>query len=309
MTRVAVILCCLWGAAAAWATDHALLIGVTDYPYLPKRLWLQGPVNDVALMQAVLQERGFLAQNITTLVSRAKPEQAPTRANILQAFERTRAAVQKGDRVFFYLAGHGSQQPQPVEHPGRPTEADGLDEVFLPADVHSWDGIGTQASIANALLDDEIGEWMDSLVDAGATVWGVFDTCHAGGMARGTRSARTRAVNPVELGLPAPRGAMGNKTKSAAIQRTLSPAGRTDGRSLAFAARGHEAAAEEWLPRGASSAQTRKQGVFTYHLAQKLRFGPQNPSELQQSITGLYAVEKRLSPVPQWLNVEKILWP
>lgn len=326
----ALALLLLFSASLTHATDHALLIGVADYPNLPRRLWLQGPVNDVALVKTLLLEKGFSANNINTLVSRAGPANEPTRANIVQSFVSMRARVKPGDRVFFYLAGHGSQQPQPKDHPGRPTEADGLDEVFLPADVQKWDGTGAQAFIAQALLDDEIGEWIDSLVDAGAVVWGVFDTCHAAGMARGpgqgNRQTRSRAVSPAELGIAA---AANTPTRAPVSQRLASVStgegdgmrrvpgtyanGRTDGRSLAFAARGHEPASEEWLPRGTSLRGARMQGVFTWHLVQHLRSdagsGPASSAALPRAMRATYANEGRASPVPQWVNAGKLGWP
>lgn len=288
----------------AHATNHALLIGVSDYPQLPRRLWLKGPINDVGLVRAVLLKKGFDGERIQTLTSRSTPERDPSRQNILQAFDRMKQSVKPGDRVFFYLAGHGSQQPQTAIQAERPTEADGLDEVFLPSDVRQWDGVGTRAAIPNALLDDEIGEWMDALVDAGATVWGVFDTCHAAGMARG-KPGNGRAISPADLGLPLTKAG----TTSPRVRLT-SPGARLDGRSLAFASRSHELAGEEWLPRGASLANTRRHGVFTFHLAGALRGSPSlNASVLQQTIGATYATERRVAPVPQWVGDATLLWP
>lgn len=288
----------------AHAVNHALLIGVSDYPQLPRRLWLKGPVNDVGLVRAMLLEKGFDGDRIQTLTSRSTPERDPSRQNILLAFNRLKDNVRPGDHVFFYLSGHGSQQPQSAIHAGRPTEADGFDEVFLPTDVRQWDGVGTRASIPNALRDDEIGEWMDALVDAGARVWGVFDTCHAAGMARG-KTGGGRAISAADLGLPLTKA--GTTSPKA---RLTSAGARLDGRSLAFASRSHELAGEEWLPRGASLANTRRHGVFTFHLAGVLRGArPLNASVLQQAVGATYANERRVAPVPQWVGDASLLWP
>ena len=285
----------VFAAANAHATDHALLIGVTDYPNLPKRLWLKGPANDVALMGDTLQALGFEAGRIQKLVSRLGGNREPTRANIVQAMARLRAEVQPGDHVVLYFAGHGSQQPQPADHGKRPTEPDGLDEVFLPADVDRWQGAGSPVAIPNALLDDEVGEWIDSVVDRGATVWAIFDTCHAGGMARG-RGARVRAVPPVELGLPMPK-----RSPVAATPRAAQAFGRDDGRVLAFAARAHEAAGEEWLPQGVALGASQMHGVFTFHLAQSLKFLPTaSPAALARAVRTAYVRERRVGPTPQF---------
>lgn len=286
----------------AWAEDHALLVGVSDYPNLPKRLWLRGPVNDVQLMQGLLRERGFADANVLSLTSRhVDSGGAPTRANILAAMTVLQGKVGANDRVVLYLSGHGSQQPQIGDHANRPTEANGYDEVFLPADVRRWDGERSEATIANALLDDEIGEWMDRLVDKGAKVFAIFDTCHAAGMARGgapLAGARYRSVVTVDLGLPAlPEAAR-------PVRR------RVDGRTLAFAARSHELTAEEWLPKGAPMGANRMQGVFTYHLVQswRRRAAPSGAA-LEQDIAQAYRVEGRSSPTPLVQGSRDSVWP
>jgi hypothetical protein len=296
--RSALWLSLLLLSGPALAADHALLIGVSDYPNLPRRLWLRAPGNDVALMRELLVERGVAPEHIRQLVSRAGGEREPTRRNILDAMAAVQAQVQRGDRVLLYLAGHGSQQPQPAEHGQRPTEPDGLDEVFLPADVQRWDGTGSAAAIPNALLDDEIGEWIDAVVDRGATVWAVFDTCHAAGMARAPAGAasRMRAVAPAELGLPAPRRqALPLKLRPAAAS------GRTDGRVLALAARAHEATGEEWLPQGAPMGSNHLHGVFTFHVVQALRAMPQATMPmLERAVRAAYARERRIAPTPEF---------
>ena len=288
-------------AGQAIAADHALLIGVSDYPNLPKRLWLKGPGNDVALMSQTLQALGFEPARMHKLVSRTSRE--PTRHNILHAMQQLQADVRAGDHVLLYLAGHGSQQPQPTDHGNRPTEADGLDEVFLPADVDRWQGAAADQTIPNALLDDEIGEWMDAIVDRGATVWAIFDTCHAGGMARG-RGVRTRAVQPAELGFSMARPALGKPTTKPAINPSIKPMrapGRTDGRVLAFAARTHEATGEEWLPQGAPLGSNRMHGVFTFHVAQALKAMPHaTASDLERAVRAAYARERRIAPTPEF---------
>ncbi len=293
--------CCVTGCIAlmavpvqSHAVDHALLIGVSDYPHLPRRLWLRAPGNDVALMRDTLLARGFEAARIQQLVSSTDAANEPTRHNIVEALGKLLARVQPGDSVVLYLAGHGSQQPQPAARGKRPAEADGLDEVFLPADVKQWDGSGAHAAIPNALLDDELAEWIDAVVDRGATVWALFDTCHAAGMARG-RNPGVRALSPAELGVPEPRGSGLPKQASGRID------GRTDGRVLAMAARKHESTAEEWMPRGAPLGKNRLHGVFTYHLAQALKAEPQPTlHNLERALRLAYARERRTEPTPQF---------
>ncbi len=55
---------------ASWATDRALLIGVSEYPNLAKEQWLQGPVHDVALVEGVLtSERLGFSTKIMQMLS------------------------------------------------------------------------------------------------------------------------------------------------------------------------------------------------------------------------------------------------
>ena len=108
--------------------------------------------------------------------------------------------------VSTFLGGHGSRQPQPD---GAPVpEANGFDEIFLPLDIGRWEGAqgDRQAGVQNALLDDEIGEFLDVLREMNVFVWLVVDTCHSGGANRGAGPGgefRTRAVTEDLLGIPA----------------------------------------------------------------------------------------------------------
>ncbi len=294
----------LAAAPHAHAADHALLIGVSDYPNLPRRLWLRAPGNDVALMRETLLARGFAPERVRQLVSRAGGANEPTRHNIIEALRKLQAQVQPGDSVVLYLAGHGSQQAQPAGRANRPTEADDLDEVFLPADVQRWDGNAAQAAIPNALLDDELAEWMDAVVDRGATVWAFFDTCHAAGMARGRR-AGVRAVSPAELGLPEPR----DRPLRMPVSQPMQAKGRTDGRAFAMAARKHESTAEEWLPLGAALGKNRLHGVFTYHLVQTLKNEPwPTLYDIERAMRLAYARERRTEPTPQFKGDAALRW-
>lgn len=268
---------------SAQAADQALLVGVGRYPELPRRLWLDGPANDVALMRDALLAHGFAPQQVHSL------SDAPTRAQILAAMADVLRHVRPGDRVVFHFSGHGSQQPQPAgaRHP----EPDGLDEVLLPADVRQWGGPGEAVAIPNALLDDEIGDWLDALVDRGAQVWAFFDTCHASGMARGTAPSGERSIPPSLLGLALPAPPRAGSTGAGRA--------RTDGRALFFAGRSHERVAEEWLPRGAGLAHARRHGVFSWHVAALLREqGLGEPAALLAGLQQRYADEHRLQPVP-----------
>ena len=285
----------LWALPAAWAEQHALLIGVNAVDALPTRLRLRGPANDVALMRQALLQRGFEARNILVLAQGTPAAAAaPTQREVLQAMDRIAHRVREGDTVVLHLAGHGVQVPQAMPlRRGVAPEPEGLDEVFLLQDSGTWDA--TQASLPRALRDDDIGAWIDALVDRGVRVFAIFDSCHAAGLAREPAAyARWRAVAAAELGVPSSVMPAAGATVAASNRQGA----RTDGRVLAYAARGHELAGEEWLPKGASVARTRVQGVFSFEVAGALLSGARTAEELAAALRERYAAAGRRSPSP-----------
>jgi len=179
---------------------HALLIGVSHYDN-PSIQPLNGPKNDVELMQKVLLEKGFDKDNIHILADGVTIEQ-PTKDNIFTALTELIKTVEKEDFVYLHFSGHGSQQPEAKD--SSRTEPEGRDEIFLPRDAGLWqDEIN---SVENAIVDDDINEYLNKLRQKGAFVWVVFDSCHSGTMTRaalaGVKDIRDRRVDPLDLGIP-----------------------------------------------------------------------------------------------------------
>ena len=178
------------GWAAAEPQMRALLVGVSDYPKeTVGDLQLAGPKNDVALMIDTLGRIGVPAKNVTVLAdgleatTATRPADAmPTRAAILAALDDLAAKSGPGDFVLVHLSGHGSQQP--IADPSRHAvaKADGLEEIFLPIDIGTWeDSVG---AVKNALVDHELGRAVTAIRAKGARVWVVIDACHSGTMTR-----------------------------------------------------------------------------------------------------------------------------
>lgn len=252
---------------SAYATSRALLIGVSNYP--DQRMRLKGPVNDVSLLYSVLIRRGFDPANIRVLADSIGQDGLdsiavaglPTRHAIVEAFSALGAEAESGDEIFISMSGHGTQQPARDSS----NEPDGLDELFLPLDVGRWNA--SIGSIDNAIIDDEIGQFLNGIRVKGASVWLVMDSCNSG---TGTRAAlkldlRVRSVTPESLGVPSvrPRSVIPSEPPS-------QPADiRSDEGIVAFfAAQSDESAFELALPAGEPTALVH--GLLTYYVAQGL---------------------------------------
>lgn len=295
----------LW-AGQVQAEALALLIGVSGYPQLPEARRLRGPRNDVPVMQEALLRAGMPRTGIRVLADGVAGSQGlPTRAEILAALARLAADSQAGDWVVVYFSGHGSQQPQPPGLPAAQREADGLDEIFLPYDIGRWDG--RQGRVSGALLDDEIGAALSAVQARGARLWVIFDTCHAGDMAKGWGAGdelrRERYIPGSELGAPppAPRARSAKTGRKATLRQAVPEA------VIFYASQTDEPAAEEALPLlfpvGAAQAGSalpparQVYGYFSYLIAQQLPLpGSQHLATLAQRVAERY--RSRPFPTP-----------
>lgn len=167
---------------------RAVLVGINDYSASafprprklpPDRDWrdLAGAVNDVQAMREMLRSAyGFDAKDIVTLT-----DQQATRAAILQAIDRHLLdAAAKGDVLFFYFAGHGSQVRN-----SRSEETDRMDESLVPADSRAG---------VDDIRDKELRPRFNAILEKGARLTVILDKCHSGSGARG--GARARGVKP-----------------------------------------------------------------------------------------------------------------
>jgi hypothetical protein len=183
------------GTEATVSGKRALLIGVTKYDNLRQDKHLAGPANDVLLMRRLLQERyQFPADNIVTLSEdKSTPALRPIRANIEREFRRLADEAGEGDQIVILLAGHGARQPESDPPDPNYPEPDGIDEIFLPADVRMWKGYPDR--VPNAIRGGEFGAWLSKITSKKAHVWIIFDCCHSGTMTRGTEVARELPPN------------------------------------------------------------------------------------------------------------------
>ncbi|CAD6339637.1 unnamed protein product [Miscanthus lutarioriparius] len=153
-------------AAGAKKKMLATLVGCN---YAGTEYELQGCINDVHAMRAVLLDRfGFAPGDVTVLTDDDRGGGVlPTGAGVRRALSDMVARAAPGDVLFFHFSGHGTLVP-PVS--GRPRRGHGGrdDEAIVPCDF-------------NLITDVDFRELVDR-VPRGATFTMVSDSCHSGGL-------------------------------------------------------------------------------------------------------------------------------
>lgn len=167
-------------------TEWALLVGINTYPNLTRFSQLEGAVNDVERMRALLTTRfGFPPEQVTVLVN-----EAATRERILAELDRLARVAKAGDLVVFHYSGHGSRLDDQ-----NGDELDGIDETIVPVDS---DRAGSRD-----IRDDEINERLGKL-PPGALVTLILDSCYSGTASRDLEGGRSRRVDRDSLLHPTP---------------------------------------------------------------------------------------------------------
>ena len=284
--------------------NHALLIGVTFYENLEKRMHLDGPENDMLLMKELLTKRyGFPEANVRILSEHAGRDNLPTRKNIEREFKRLAEVAKPGEQAVVVMGGHGSLQPQSDKAPF--PQPDGFDRIFLPRDVGKWDNDSGQ--VPNAIRGDEIGAWLRLVPDKKASVFVVLDACHSGSGVRAIDEEKKRQVDPVAKGgLEIPRAAMDRAAKIAAERKppqgekelgvpeaSALPLPRLDGVAILYACQSTETTVEKRLPVDAPDGKS--YGLMTFTINQVLTRAeePLTYLELAQRVQSQY---QRLGP-------------
>jgi hypothetical protein len=280
----------------------ALLVGVTKYDHLPSNQHLSGPGNDVRILEKLLHRRyRFPLANIFTLTEEGP--RRPTRENIVHAFRQLAEQVGADDQVVILLAGHGDRQPEPdpplSDHP----EPDGIDEVFLPADIRPWDPVARR--LPNALVDDEIRAWLEALTRKKAHVWAIFDCCHSGHVMRGSEMVRQPSPGtlvPAEE-LQQARRRAANRKQRRPLQKPMPfvPDRRSDYLVALSACLPHETTSECLFP--TDSAQAQYHGLLTWTLVGVLEQSPDSVApltyrELVRQIQRRYSGRPGGAPTP-----------
>jgi hypothetical protein len=157
-------------------TSRALIIGINQYKApadsminSPRALWrnLAGCTNDAeAIRDLVIAKYGFASSDITSLFNTEA-----SRERIIAELKRLVSVSAKGDVVFIFYAGHGSQVVNSLS-----VEKDKKDETIVPADAYR--------GVAD-IRDKELAVYFNQLLDKGVLLTVIFDSCHSGSVGRG----------------------------------------------------------------------------------------------------------------------------
>ncbi len=151
----------LTASAVPAFADHALIVGVNEYPKLNAGSNLEGCVNDVHSIETLLKAQGF---EVTSLLN-----ENATKRTIFDTLAALKKTSRKNERFVFYFAGHG-------------TIASSGASTLLPYD----------ASEKNETADIGRDELYRALLAVPAQSRTVFlDSCFSGGL---TRSLEGRKV-------------------------------------------------------------------------------------------------------------------
>ncbi|MGE0006713.1 MAG: caspase domain-containing protein [Parvibaculaceae bacterium] len=291
----------------AEARTRMLLVGVADYNEESGIRDLLGPRNDVSIMWRLFKARGVDPKDITVL-SDGVPEGADypvldgaaTIGNIRAAFDRIASETGPEDDFVFYYSGHGTRQPDDNPEEEIEPEADGYDQVLLPADVGPYDPAG--GGIKNALVDDELGRRLDQIRAKGTFVWAIIDSCHSGTVTRG--DSVTRSIDPASLGVPE-KGASGTANASRGGNRKGALVSKNENDLVGFYA---VDAFDEAIERPfagynlpmVGDGKTQRMGVFTNALHHALSQGTaQTFADLAREISADLTTDRSGGRVPQ----------
>ncbi len=170
-----ILLLLLLGLNAKAVTKRALFMAIDTYnpegvESKSDRHWsnLEGCVNDAEEVKALVAAKyGFTDGRYITFIK----NQECSRDRIIKELNKLIDESQKGDIVFIYYAGHGSQVYNSMSD-----EDDKMDETMVPADI--WKGV-------KDIRDKELALLFNKLVDKGVVLTVVYDSCHSGSVGRG----------------------------------------------------------------------------------------------------------------------------
>lgn len=243
-------------------TKRALLVGLNRYKYPDQVSPLEGSINDVEDVKALLIGKfEFPSENVLVL----KDEQA-THAGIIAAIQNHLIApAQKDDIVVFDYSGHGSQ----MQVSGN--KISGMDETLVPYD--SRDPAGKVFDISGS----ELHGLLQQLAAKTKNITFILDSCHSGTLIRGDRGGlRVRGISADVRKPPAP-------PPNAAVERGIGQIAADSPVKCAFiaAATSRESAFEHYV-------DGKNRGALSYYLCRQLRMAGAGVTyrDVMDSVTG-----------------------
>lgn len=233
------------GAARA---DHAVIVGVNEYPRLAQGSNLEGCVNDAQGIERTLKAQGFEVVRLTN--------EAASKSGIMESLARMKTVNRPDERFVFYFAGHGT------------VASDGA-STLLPGDASEKD---ERSDIGR----DELYQAVLAIPARSRTV--LLDACFSGGLSRkgiGHRVKKTRAYR---------RGG----AQAAPLRRDIEAGGDSNDHIAGGAEIVYFAASLANQTSGEDDFDGVRGGVFTHFLTARLqKSNPQTRwNEVQKDVTG-----------------------
>ena len=161
----------------ARADVFGFVIGIDNYG---GRENLKGAVADARDVEASLRRIG--AREVITLF-----DEDARRARIFRELSAMQGRARAGDVIVLHYAGHGAQEP--LRPDDLDADGDGKNDDFVLGGFRTLDDPGER------VIDKEIVAWLAETSQRGIKVLFVADSCHSGGMIRGTGpGVRTRKI-------------------------------------------------------------------------------------------------------------------
>ncbi|KAI0780513.1 caspase domain-containing protein [Trametes elegans] len=142
-----------------------------------KKALLIGPNYGLAMAEMLMACYGYLAENIVMLLDDGSvdPGRAPTRSNILRAFDWLVEGARAGDHCLLYYSGHTDLVERSVD---RPDDPDDRNTYLIPSDHadHAADVPYEERMVGS----HEIRKLLVDALPPGATLYTIVDSCHSG---------------------------------------------------------------------------------------------------------------------------------
>jgi hypothetical protein len=139
----------------------AVLIGIN---YTNTTNALNGCINDITNINNFLVNNCEYSQNNVKILT-DKSTVLPSKNNIIENIKWLVSNNLKGDTLFFYFSGHGSNSLDKNKD-----ESDGKDEDIIPLDF----------TTSGTISDDWLYQQLASNVSENINLWCFFDSCHSG---------------------------------------------------------------------------------------------------------------------------------